>query len=475
MNPLTRPIFAVLILCSSLVVRAADGQSNELALIESWLKAQRAYDRVPGLSAAVVHDQDLLWSGASGYADIHTGQEARPDTIYGICSISKLFTGVAVMQLRDRGLVALEDPVSNLLPWFNLKQSFEGSPEITLRSMLTHSSGLPRESDFPYWVGPDFDFPTESEIKEELGRQSTLYPASRYFQYSNLGLTLVGEIVAEKSGEDYESYIKNHILTPLNLADTDTGFPTDTRKARVATGYSFPGRNDVLEVMPRYDTKGITPAAGFSSTALDLARFASWQFRVLDDESTDVLAPNTLREMQRVQWMDWDWDTARGLAFGVYRVDGRTLTGHGGDCPGFNTRLFLDPVSKYAVAMMANRNAVNVDGYSTVILDILEANGETPVETPETREDGMGDYLGSYNMHPWGGEALVFRWNAGLAVTYLPTMDPLADKTTLKHIEGDRFQTVRSDGEPGYEMVFERDASGTVSHLAFHSITLPKM
>jgi len=475
MNPLIRPILTVLILCSSFVARAADDHANELALIAGWLDAQRAYDRVPGISAAVVHDQDLLWSGASGYADLHTGKEARPDTIYGICSISKLFTGVAVMQLRDRGLVALEDPVSSLLPWFNLTQRFEGSPEITLRSMLTHSAGLPRESDFPYWVGPDFVFPTESEIRQELGQQSTLYPASRYYQYSNLGLTLVGEIVAEKSGEDYASYIKNHILTPLSLTDTDTGFPTDAREARIATGYSFPGRNDVLEVMPRYDARGITPAAGFSSTALDLARFASWQFRLLDDKSDDVLAPNTLREMQRVQWMDWDWDTARGLAFGVYRIGGRTLTGHGGDCPGFNTRLFLDPLSQYAVAMMSNRNAVNVDGYATVILDILEAGGEPPAATPESEDDGMGDYLGSYDMRPWGGESLVFRWKAGLALTYLPTMDPLGDMTMLERIEGDRFHTVRSDGEPGHEVVFGRDASGTVSHLSYHSITMPKM
>ena len=77
--------------------------ANELALLESWLAAQRAYDRLPAVSAAIVHDQELLWRGAFGYADTERKQPAAADTIYGICSISKLFTGIAVMQLRDRG------------------------------------------------------------------------------------------------------------------------------------------------------------------------------------------------------------------------------------------------------------------------------------------------------------------------------------------------------------------------------------
>jgi CubicO group peptidase (beta-lactamase class C family) len=466
---------ALLTLCCSLGAQAAQDRTNEFALIESWLSAQRAYDRVPGLSAAVVHDQELLWSGASGLADLHTGQAAQTDTIYGICSISKLFTGVAVMQLRDQGMVALDDPISSLLPWFNLQQSFEGSPEITLRAMLTHSAGLPRESDFPYWMGPDFTFPTQEEIREELGSQTTLYPADRYFQYSNLGLSLVGEVVAEKSGEDYESYVNSHILSPLQLTDTDTGFPTDSREPRVATGYSDPGRKDVFEVMPRYDARGITPAAGFSSTALDLARFASWQFRVLDNKSDEVLAPNTLREMQRVQWMDWDWATARGLAFGVYRVDGRTLTGHGGSCPGFNTRLYLDPVSKYAVSILANRNNVEVDGYATTVFDILEAGGAPSAQDDQPVDDGLGGYIGSYDLHPWGGEDMVFRWKDGLAMTYLPTMNPLEGMTLLKRIEGDRFHTVLSDGQPGYEVEFQRDDSGKVVRMSYHAVSPPKM
>lgn len=447
---------------------------NQLALIESWLDGQRAYDRIPGLSAALVHDQELLWGGASGYADLASKKPARADTIYGICSISKLFTGIAVMQLRDQGKVRLDDPVSELLPWFNIEPTHAGSPVITLGGMLTHSSGLPRESDTPYWSGPDFQFPTQAEMREKLGSQSTLYPSSLYFQYSNLGLTLAGEIVEEHSGQPYDAYIRDHLLAPLGLADTDTGFPADAREPRIATGYSFPGRDGEMLVMPRYDARGITPAAGFASTALDLAKFASWQFRVRAGSGDKVLSANTLKEMQQVHWMDWDWGTSWGLAFGIYRKGDRTLTGHGGSCPGFNTRIYIDPLSQYGVVVMANRNHANVNTYASIMLDILDADGSAENAEGSNGPD-LSDYVGSYDVRPWTGEDMIFKWKDGLAIISLPTMDPLGDMELLQHVEGDRFNWIRSDGQPGHEIAFIRDESGQVSHLTYHSNRKPRM
>lgn len=452
-----------------------DTLRNELALAGAWLSAQRAYDRVPAVSAALVHDQELLWSGAWGYADLDSRRPAGADTIYGICSISKLFTGIAVMQQRDRGTLSLDQPMQEILPWFRLQQAHQGSPPVTLRNVLSHSAGLPRESAMPYWMGPDFSFPTREQVRELLAGQATLYPADRYYQYSNLGLTLAGEAVAASSGEEYEAYVRQHILAPLGLHDTDTGFPEDARAERIATGYAYPGREEGYPALPRYDTRAITPAAGFSSTALDLARFASWQFRVLAGASDTVLHTNSLREMQRVQWLDWDWSTARGLAFGVYRIGQRTLSGHAGSCPGFETRLFLDPVSHHAVAVLSNRNATDVDAYAVTLLDILEGGG-TPAEGLEDPHAAdFADFTGSYDMRPWDGEDLVFRWGGGLALVTLPTLYPLDDMVELEHVEGDRFHTVRSDGEAGHEVRFRRGDDGRVTHIEYHGIAAPRL
>ena len=100
-----------------------------------------------------MHDQQVLWSGGFGVADSRAAARRR-DTIYSICSISKLFTSVAVMQQRDAGKLRLDDPVGRHLPWFTIKPAGGRAGEITIEGLLTHASGLPRESDYPLLDGP---------------------------------------------------------------------------------------------------------------------------------------------------------------------------------------------------------------------------------------------------------------------------------------------------------------------------------
>jgi CubicO group peptidase (beta-lactamase class C family) len=122
---------------------------------EEWVEYQAALDGVPGISLGVVHDQELLASNAFGYADPESGSVATPETLYSICSIFKLFTSVAVMQQRDAGALRLDDPVAEHLPWFDIRDVHPDDGPITIRGILTHSAGLPRESDYPYWTGSE--------------------------------------------------------------------------------------------------------------------------------------------------------------------------------------------------------------------------------------------------------------------------------------------------------------------------------
>jgi CubicO group peptidase (beta-lactamase class C family) len=186
-----------------------------LAAIDAFIEGVQIYDKIPGISAGIVRDQDLIWSKGYGYANPAANRQADADTLYSICSISKLFTSIGIMQLRDAGKLRLGDSVNQHLDWFNIEQAHAGSGPITIESLLTHSSGLPRESDFPYWNGPDFPFPTREQLIDRLATQETLYPAQHYFQYSNLALSLAGEIIQERSGQDYGAYIKGQILEPL--------------------------------------------------------------------------------------------------------------------------------------------------------------------------------------------------------------------------------------------------------------------
>lgn len=441
--------------------------SEAFTLIEVWLDAQKDYEQLPGISAAVIEDQQVLWSGAFGKANKAQNLAMSTETLCSICSISKLFTAVAIMKLYDEGKLRLDDPISALLPSYDLQQQFADSGPITIRSLLTHSSGLPREANYPYWTGPDFPFPSQEEVISALGKQETLYPASTYIQYSNLALTLLGEIVEEVSGMDYEAYVQQHILSPLQLANTRAEMPKALYGSELAIGYSSLNRKGERPAVNFFEANGITPAAGFTSNVLDLGKFASWQFRLRDSSLTEILAPATLKLMQQVHFTDPGWKTTWGLGFVVYKgANGTTWVGHGGSCPGYRSTLQLDLKNKRAYAVMINAGGTSPNRYSSGIYGILN---KVKTGKKEAEKINLQDYVGYYDARPWGSEEYVGIWEGQLVMLSLPTNDPSDDMTMYKHMEDDTFNRVRDDGELGETVVFQRDAAGKVISYSQHN------
>ncbi len=481
-TPLRSVTIAAFLLCSAAPLRG-QGVTNDarvadaLNLLEVWLDAQRAYHDIPAISAGVVYDQDLIWSNGFGHADRENRTPATPSTMYSICSISKLFTSVSVMRLRDEGKFRLDDQVGSLLPWFDLEDKHPEGPPVTVEGILTHSAGLPRESDYPYWTDP-FDFPTHDEIVARLSDQETLYPARRYFQYSNLGLTLAGEIVSQTSGQPYADYVRRHILEPLGMTSTTPEIGDAWGNPKLATGYSATRRDGGRKEVEPFAGRGIAPAMGFASTVEDLGRFASWQFRLLETGRDEILSANTLREMHRVHWIDPDWETTWGLGFAVSRSNDKTFVGHGGGCPGYLTRLHIQPDEKIATIVMVNANGANPGLFARRAFDIvspaIEAATESPGEGKWTATE-FEKYVGAYDGFPWGGESAVIPWKGGLAVLSLPTDNPLDGLTKLQHVEGNTFRRIRDDETLGEEIVFELNGSGEVVKMWQHSNSSARM
>jgi CubicO group peptidase (beta-lactamase class C family) len=446
--------------------------SEAFKIVEVWLDAQKDYENLPSISAAVIEDQKVLWSGAFGLANVEKNIRANPSTVCSICSISKLFTAVAVMKLYDEGKLRLDDKVSDLLPAFKIEQKYPESGPITIRSLLTHSSGLPREAAYPYWTGPDFPFPTKEQIDSKLSEQETLYPASTNFQYSNLGITLLGEIVEQISGVSYDEYVKQNILKPLGLLDTRTDLPEQLYGSKLAIGYSAELRNGKRDKVNFFQANGIKPAAGFSSNVLDLGKFASWQFRLRDTTVTEILKPSTLKYMQNIHWTDPDWTSTRGLGFVVYKaVDGNMWVGHGGTCPGYKTVLQLDLKNKRAFSVMINANGTSPEKYVTGINAILSKVKPPKNETSandKNKKNNLQEYVGHYSSMPWGSEVFISTWDGKLVVLALPSEKPGDSMIFYKHIEGDTFRRIRNDDELGETFVFERGQNSKIIQYITH-------
>ena len=452
------------------------GVAEAVHLLDTWMDAAQAYGGIPGASLAVVHDQELVWAKGFGFAHVEAEEPATPSTMYSVCSISKLFTAVGVLQLRDRGQVDLDDPVAKHLEWFRIRDGFAEAGAVTVEGLLTHTSGLPREAKAPYWTGPDYPFPTHEEIVATLPTQSMLYPPRTYYQYSNLALTLAGEIVAAASGQAYDDYIRASILDPLGMTSTFTDHQDRFRGNRLASGYTARGRDGRRHLVPDYQVRGVSPAAGFVSTVEDLARFASWQFRVLDGDDA-LLDRNTLREMHRVHWLEPDGETTYGLGFSVWKSDGDTFVGHGGSCPGYRSHLLLRPQDRVATAFAANGQGVDARRFAQTAYDIVapalrqaarkrEAEAPAP-EVPAAAERGAAEqeafrrFTGTYE-RSFGGEIAVLVRDGDLHVLPLPTNDPLEALTRLRHIEDSTFRRVRDNGALGEEFVFEELPDGTM-------------
>ncbi len=346
--------------------------------------------------------------------------------------------------------------------------------EITVEGLLTHASGIPRETDLPYWTGPSFTFPTHEQIVETVARQAALYPAETYIQYSNLGMTLAGEIVGAVSGVPYAEYVWKNILSPLKLSSTTPEMPEKERGKRLATGYSALTRAGRREPVAFFRGRGVAPAMGFASTAEDLARFASWQFRLLGGGGTEVLKASTLREMQRIHFVDSDTDATWGLGFGVRRSEGVTFVGHGGSCPGFRTQLTLRPAEKVAAVVLANASGVDTGAWAQEVLAIVAPAVKAAVKEPGKGKAPAPDlrkFAGTYSSAPWGGETFVLPWEEGLAMLSLPSAHPVKDLVKLKKTADLTFRRIRKDETLGEEIVFETGPDGRVTRFRQHSNT----
>jgi CubicO group peptidase (beta-lactamase class C family) len=343
---------------------------------DARLTALQAGGRLPSVVAGVLQGGELVWTGAVA---------GSLDDRYRIGSITKTLTAVAVLQLRDEGLLSLGDPIGTVVPE-------TGYAAASVRQLLAHTSGMQSEPVGSWWErSPGVDFATLVAANDGSG--AVLPPGE--FHYSNLGYALLGELVARLRGETWWDSVSRRVLAPLGMGRTS--YADDTPAAQ---GWSVDHFAGTLTPEPHHDTVGMAPAGQLWSTVEDLAQLA----RFLVHGHADVLAVGTLREMAEPT------SESYGLGLWLGDLDGRRWVGHPGSMPGFQAGLFVDPAAgDGVVALAAATTGLDARRLPQLLLGDQPTPAAAEPWVPSTVvPDAVAEVLGLWF---WGNTALELRWH----------------------------------------------------------------
>ncbi|MEX3100261.1 MULTISPECIES: serine hydrolase [unclassified Streptomyces] len=411
--------------------------STRRALLHRIAVAQ-AEGRAPSLVAAVVRGGRIVWEGSRTSVDGH-GPDG--DVQYRIGSITKTFTAVLVMRLRDEGLIDLGDPLEKHL-------AGTGVGEVTVAELLAHTGGLAAESPGPWWERtPGALRPGLADV---LGERPTLHPGGRRFHYSNPGYTLLGALVEEVRGAPWEEVLRREVLEPLGL--TRTGARPEMP---YAGGWAVHPWADAMLPEPVEDLGRMAPAGQLWSTTRDLARFAVF----LTDGDDRVLSAATVREMRAPAAPSEAEDLAVGAGYGlglqIQHQDGRALVGHSGSLPGFLASLTIAVADDVAAVALANCTSGPL--LASLGADLVRIVAEAEPRIPEpwkpltAVDPGTLELVGQWY---WGTHAFGLRWTADGLLSLEPLrragrqsrFEPAADGTWTGlegYYAGERLTPVR--------------------------------
>jgi CubicO group peptidase (beta-lactamase class C family) len=401
--------------------------------------------RIPAVTAAVARADRPLWTAAVGAAA--PGQPATEETAFRIGSITKTFTAVLIMQLRDRGLLDLDDPLSRHL-------DLPAHGELSLRRLLTHRSGLQREPPGDVW--DTLRLPDPAGLLAELAQAERVLPPERRWHYSNLGYSLLGAVAAKLARGTWAEVLHDRLLRPLGLDRTGLQ-PTGA----AATGYLVEAYSDVAHPEPVIDMAGVAPAAQLWSTAADLVRWAMF----LAAPDPQILAATTVDEMCQLTTVidNDDWRIGWGLGLILVHRGGRAVhCGHDGAMPGFLAGAYTRRSDKIAAVTLGSSGTASaaVDLPHALIEASLEAD---PLDVQPWRPaDPPPDQLRSV-LGLWWSEGIefVFSWHGG-RLEARSRQAPKAKPPAVFAQEGGDVLRGVSGREAGEALRLTRDPDGTV-------------
>jgi CubicO group peptidase (beta-lactamase class C family) len=419
------------------------------AKLEQLLAGEQREKRLPSVAAAVLRDRDVVWESAVGVADVEAGVETTSGTQYRAGSITKTFTAAAIMQLRDAGGLDLED---------TLDRHIEGAAHRpTIRRLLSHASGLQRETHDDSWL--TLRFAPADELLETLAEAEMVLPSGARFHYSNLAFALLGVVVERVSGMAYMDYVRERLFEPIGL--TRLSFEPEPPAAKGYLGQPYAdGVWDTIDV----ETGAWASAGQLWATVGDLCRWGAF----LSDPDESVLAKKSAEEMRTVQVISEHdrWLAGYGLGLSLRRDGDRILAGHSGSMPGFIAILYYSPKEKVAAAALTNASEAMLGEFGLALVRTTVEEWPAAPEAWHVGEPppaGVASLLGIWFME---ATQLVFRWRDGKLEARFEGMQDWEPPAVFEREADDRWRTV-SGPEQGEALRIERADDGSVGRMVW--------
>ncbi|MFV1988374.1 MAG: serine hydrolase domain-containing protein [Gemmatimonadota bacterium] len=334
--------------------------------IDAYLGAQVEANGIPGLTAAVVKDGEVVYEGAFGVRRLGGGEDLTPDHVFHFASVSKPFVATAIVQLVEQGKLRLDDRVTEHLPYFRLADDRYRS--ITIRQMLNHTSGMVDVRDYE-WDSPQYDEGAAERFVREMATDGMLWAPGGGWRYSNKAFDALGDVIAKVSGVSFEEYVQTHILDPIGMQESSFLYPEIDEDLRTSGHVGTPARpSDVYPYNRRH-----APSSTLNSS---VSQMVNWMLvnlgrgelngrRILARESYDLLwTPTTDTSTEGVQV---------GLSWFLSDYKGHSVVSHSGGDTGFRSHIRLLPDDGIGVVIASNWSGTDVGELANGIVDLVLA------------------------------------------------------------------------------------------------------
>jgi CubicO group peptidase (beta-lactamase class C family) len=366
-----------------------------LPVIEKIFKDHQEKNHFPGVAFALVVDGQLVHSGAYGIADLDSKTPVTAQTNFRIASMSKSFTAMAILTLRDEGKLNLNDPISKYIPEFNkVEYLTRDSPPITIEHLLTMSAGFPEDNP---WGDRQLADSDEELIKHMATGISFSNAPGLVFEYSNMGFAALGHIITKISGKPYQQYISKNILNPLGMNDSKWEY-TEIPQEKFAPGYRW--EDEQWKAEPILHDGSYGAMGGLICSVEDFSKYiafhlSAWPPR--NDEESPIIKRSSLREMHQIQKLGGLFPdnhnrdgslcpAISGYGYGLgYRQDCRRIVSirHGGGLPGYGSEWRFYPEYGIGIVSLSNLTYGGLGGQNGKALDtLIHLAGLKPMTLP---------------------------------------------------------------------------------------------